>query len=1037
MQKFSTWSKFFSGPFFMVCVLCFFFQLRYSYAQQVWPNGCFTDDNLTDWTSSINVGPNVICNPAVNVVVPGIAPNSNGLLNMVPPGQTNSVQLFSGRGDANHEDYAQVCSTTTVPTNGMCCLQFLVAGIFENYHYVNDPGIPNDDAYFLIRVFVGGGQCGAGGQLVYSILLNWEYLVGSNLLVLDGLVGNNAGTVGATPGGCPVAPSDGTNWGVLPWTQYTVNMCQYAGQQCTLVADEYDCGEGGHYGWGYLDCPTWVDCPNPTIQLTKTNSPTGTISPGQAITYTLSYKNTSTYPIDGVVINDTIPAGTNLLGGSVTSSPYQPVTTLVGQDLSWDIGYLSPGAGGTLSFSVTFDAIRLPPGECAVQIPNIAEEENFETDPATLLSNAVTNWMGFTCTPSPTKTNTPTPTYTPTVTPTFTPTNTPTHTPTFTVTNTPTNTPTFTPTYTPTNTPTHTPTFTVTNTPTHTPTFTPTHTPTFTPTHTPTFTVTNTPTYTSTFTPTYTPTNTPTYTPTYTPTNTRTYTPTFTPTDTFTNTPTNTETWTPTNTFTPTLTPTNTWTRTPTWTPTNTPTVTLTDTPTVTPTHTPTHTPTATPTPTSTSTPVPTLQITKVASILSAASGDTEVYTIQAHVLNATAFDTLVWDTMPSNLTFAGGVSPVATIVPLPTPGSSSSGTLLIWNLGTTPPGTYTFRYDAVVNNLLVGGTVIDNVASMNDQEVSIPITASAPVTVQGSYTIIIAVYNESGEIVKHIAITHFSEPINSAQIQVGSTIASLEQTVGIYFDGVLIGTWNGTNDQNQPVTNGQYYVQIDNVDPLGAVSTVTKDVTVDRTIQTIQVMVYNEAGEVVRHLYTQMTDYNVENTITSATLSTNVISPSYVTTPTGIKVTWFGSRGNTVGTAVWNGENDKGKIVTNGQYFIEIVSEDGSGSKLIVTKSVTVLSLVNLGVINAEPNILNQGQTLLTFRVVPPPGSGNWTMDKVRVYDTAGELVGQTNGNPGMNAAVYNAQGLASGLYLAVVDIVDSEGHFIGRQVVKFVVIH
>ncbi len=338
-----------------------------------WPNACYMN-GLTGWTTSTNsrsAAADVACNPAANVVGPGLAPNSNGLLNMVPPGQTSAIQLFSGRGDTGHGDYARVCGTTTVPGAGQCCLSFWLAGIFENYHYVNNPAAPNDDAYMEVQVFVGGGQCGAGGQLVYDLLYNWTYLVGSGLVTLDGLVGNNAGTYGAG-GGCQVNPSAGTGWGVFPWTQYTLNMCQYAGQQCTIVVSEYDCNEGGHYGWGYFDCPAWISCPNPSITLTKANSPSGQVSEGQTITYTLSYKNTGNSAISGVVVNDTIPTGTSLLSNSVTSAPYEPVTALIGQDLLWNIGYLAAGASGTLSFGVTVSP--LPPGTCAGSIVNIAEE---------------------------------------------------------------------------------------------------------------------------------------------------------------------------------------------------------------------------------------------------------------------------------------------------------------------------------------------------------------------------------------------------------------------------------------------------------------------------------------------------------------------------------------------------------------------------------------------------------------------------------------------------------------------------------------
>jgi len=142
-----------------------------------------------------------------------------------------------------------------------------------------------------------------------------------------------------------------------------------------------------------------------------------------------------------------------------------------------------------------------------------------------------------------------------------------------------------------------TPTPTATPTPTNTPTATPPATPTQTPTVTPT--ATNTPTHSPTPSPTVTPT--PTDTATATPTGTPTHTPTRTATATVTPTATDTPTHSPTPS--PTVTPTPTDTPTTTATPSSTSTPTVTQTPTITPT--PSETPTATDTATVTSTPTP------------------------------------------------------------------------------------------------------------------------------------------------------------------------------------------------------------------------------------------------------------------------------------------------------------------------------------------------------------------------------------------------------------------------------------------------
>ena len=736
---------------------------------QVWPNGCFTS-GTADWTSVANAGPtataggaavqggapaNGDCMPQIlpvsnTTVYPGqaaagTAPNTAGRLPMVPAGQTTAIQLFSGHGDSGPGDWARVCQTATVPTDGNTCLTFDLAAVIENYHYEqavlcggNDQ---NGDAFLEVRVLLGTANCPDQPSplpVLDDIVINWTYLVGSGLIQYSGVVGNNAGSFGAATG-CvinPAAQNCGANapvsWGFLPWTQYSMNLCKYAGQNITLEVTQYDCNEGGHYGWGYFDCPTWTSCAPASITLTKSNNPTGQVSEGQTITYTLSYKNNSTSYTDGVVIYDSIPTGTGYVSGSQASSPYMPETftmpAAIGRGggsvslVGWDIGYLSAGASGTLSFEVTVGA--LPVGACEEVLVNRASETDLLTCYLTqglLTSNAVTNIVGSTCTPTPSVTPTPTKTPTKTPTPTLTPTNTPTPTPTRTPTNTPTNTPTPTPTQTPTNTPTPTPTntptptLTPTNTPTNTPTPTPTITPTITPTMTPTSTPTNTPTttptntLTNTPTPTNTPTSTPTPTPTHTPTNTPTTTPTLTPTNTPTNTPTQTPTNTPTNT--PTPTPSNTPTPTPTYTPTNTPTNTMTPTSTPTPTVTYTYTltPTFTWTPVFTTTPTPSPTVTSTNTFTStwtATNTDTVTPTSTPSptptVTWTSTYTNTPTHTLTSTLTWTSTMTPSSTFTPTPTPTLTS--TLTPSNTFTTTPSwtlteTFTFTATATSTN--------------------------------------------------------------------------------------------------------------------------------------------------------------------------------------------------------------------------------------------------------------------------------------------------------------------------------------------------
>ncbi len=94
------------------------------------------------------------------------------------------------------------------------------------------------------------------------------------------------------------------------------------------------------------------------------------------------------------------------------------------------------------------------------------------------------------------------------------------------------------------------------------------------------------------------------------------------------------------------------------------------------------------------------------------------------------------------------------------------------------------------------------------------------------------------------------------------------------------------------------------------------------------------------------------------------------------------------------------------------------------MSKSVIVQrgnSPVTNGNVYAAPNIL-KGVTSTTVMV----NSGTALTLTVSLYDTAGELVKRpVTGAAGSNQVNLDASGLASGLYLVMVDLTDGNGHF------------
>ncbi|HJT25216.1 MAG TPA: hypothetical protein VJ873_11620, partial [bacterium] len=609
----------------------------------------------------------------------------------------------------------------------------------------------------------------------------------------------------------------------------------------------------------------------------------------------------------------------------------------------------------------------------------------------------------------------------------FTATSTATATDTATATKTPTSTFTATNTHTPTSTFTPTDTRTATHTPTSTNTFTDTFTPTNTRTATATPTLTNTWTATYTATPTKTPTN------TFTPTNTRTYTPTPTPTDTRTVT----DTPTSTNTFTNTPTPTNTRTATPTFTPTDTWTVTDTATPTKTPTttftstDTPTFTTTATPT--DTFTPTPTLQIffTKQASTSQIEPVTPLFYTLHLYV-NSSTSDIAVTDVLPSQMTYLGPAANNPSS--LPTPAYNASLNQLVWTLPSLAPGTYQLSYQAQINNMVPAGTVLTNNAVLTYPG-SIPLTASAQVVALGGYTVKIGVYNSVGELVATIYTQQNMQPVNAFTLG-SNQITSLGGAGGavtVYLGGAPVAVWNGITAAGTPATNGTYFITAQSTDGSGNAITVSQTTTVTRPYAQVAANIYNEAGEVVKHLYAQVAGLP-NAALMDVQVSSSVIQPG-IDSPnsTAVAQVLVKTSSGTV-TLSWDGTNDAGAIVTDGTYEIGVHWDNGNGQIQNLTREISVMGAKNLNQVVASPNVLTGSNTTVTFSLQSTSAS---TL-RVRVYTLAGELAGTAQGGAGTNQASWNAAGKASGLYIAVVEMTNPQtGGFVAKQILKLSVFH
>lgn len=541
-----------------------------------------------------------------------------------------------------------------------------------------------------------------------------------------------------------------------------------------------------------------------------------------------------------------------------------------------------------------------------------------------------------------------------------------------------------------TNTQTNTPTKTFTNTHTATPTNTSTSTPTLSQTNTAT--IANSPTNTTTSTATASNTNTATHsatsTNTQTATSTSTQTSTSTPTDTQTNTVTlvNTATDTATSTWINTATNSATNTNTLVNTATSTSSVTSTDTFTPTPTYTETAvnsytntaTATASSTPTSTSTNSPTISNTSTST-----SSSTSTRTNTATVTHT--------PTQTNSMT--------ATHTQTSTPTSTATSTR-----SATPTVTSTFTF------------------------------TNSPTPI-GPYTVSVNIYNEAGEVVRTILVEHTSQPVNNISLS-GSVISILQgpgSTVDVYYNNTLLGSWNGLNSNGNPVSNGTYRIQVDNVSPMGTVTSVSQQITVNRAASMVTVQVFNEAGELVRTLYTSQTNPTGTN-LNDVVLASNFISPGRNTNgiPTQAQILLQTSSGAI--SVTWDGMSQGGVYVTPGQYEIDVHWDNGQSSAYDIHRSLLVENPVIAGNLVAEPNELKGNTQTTTFDGTGVAGA---TIVKATIYTLIGQKVAMVQGPPGTAQAQWNSSGMASGIYLALVEADDSNGNRLLRKILKVMVLH
>ena len=408
-------------------------------------------------------------------------------------------------------------------------------------------------------------------------------------------------------------------------------------------------------------------------------------------------------------------------------------------------------------------------------------------------------------------------------------------------------------------------------------------------------------------------------------------------------------------------------------------------------------------------------------------------YTIGVTVLGNTVTGVVVTDTLPTNMSF----------VSLGTVGAGSATfnaalSLIDWTLPSPlSPGVYSLSYNTQVNSLVVGGTEIVNGANLNCVGLTNPLTSSVTVKVTGNYTIRVGVYNEAGELIKQLLLKQYSNGINSIDLK-GGPITSLNGSnnlISIYHDGHLLGIWDGSDINGNPVSNGVYNIKMDSIDAFGVVTTVTQQAMVSRNLARISVNVYNEAGEIVKHLYA-LVDDSTPNGLTDVVLSSAQLIPGGTSSGPPRKVQILIQTSVAPVTLSWDGTSDSGMIVSNGHYLLTTTWINSLGGTSEITRGLVVSrSSDSTAGITVRPNLvkISQGINQVTFE---NHSDQNLTL-RGQVYTVSGELVTTFQGDPGAPQVVWNVQGIASGVYMAAMETLNANGGVTHRQILKIIVIH
>jgi hypothetical protein len=287
-------------------------------------------------------------------------------------------------------------------------------------------------------------------------------------------------------------------------------------------------------------------------------------------------------------------------------------------------------------------------------------------------------------------------------------------------------------------------------------------------------------------------------------------------------------------------------------------------------------------------------------------------------------------------------------------------------------------------------------------------------------HQVTIAAYNAAGELVKIIyqgAAQYLPGDLKLSDDRfIGGSAGVTIQFPGLFATGSNTVAWTGMNDSAMLVQGGVYTIKAEITDQWGQTTSLVKSVEVIPGGIQQSLRIYNSAGELVRVV-------PISTPVTGATrLDLAVGTDSYaleIDPATGkakqpLQVDVIGNGGASPQT--WDGLNDAGVPVASGTYSIQLVSNEGGQSTVVMARSLTVIKIAEDATILANAVV---GPNPATSKDIPqivydPSSLAPERSCNAIVYNLAGEYIGRAddpNRSGRISLPLEKAQ--ASGIYL------------------------